>query len=233
MMHKNIRKDLKKLRNVRKHQYHPLIYKIHKKYGISRKSIFYTKEYGAHSNIPKTIIRESIKILLLAAIISSLGGLALENIKIIFISIIPLIIILPALNDMIGDYGVIISSKFSTMLYTGKIRGKWYRDSNFQKLVVQIGIVAFLITLITASVALVISHFSGFLLTSDIILKIFFITLVDVLLIVFILFVIVVYAGYYFYKKKEDMNNFLIPIATSIADFGNMLLLAGLIILMF
>ena len=43
----------------------------------------------------------------------------------------------------------------------------------------------------------------------------------------------VVFAGIYFYRKGEDPSNFLIPITTSIADFGNMLLLSLLVILFF
>jgi len=35
----------------------------------------------------------------------------------------------------------------------------------------------------------------------------------------------------YYYKNNEDPNNFLIPITTSIADFGNMGILAVLIII--
>src|SRR3990167_2010559 len=100
----HVRKHLQKLQKIKREKYHPLIHKIHKKHKISRKTLFYVKEYGPHTNVPKTIIKESIKILLFASIISSFGGLALENIKTIFISITPLIILLPILNDMIGDY---------------------------------------------------------------------------------------------------------------------------------
>ena len=121
---KNVRKHLEKLRKVKRSLYHPLIHKIHKKHKISKKTLFYVKEYGPHSNVPRTIIRESIRILLLASVISSFGGFALEDIKAIFIPIIPLVILLPTLNDMIGDYGTIVSCRFSTMLHEGKIKKK-------------------------------------------------------------------------------------------------------------
>src|SRR3989338_5827245 len=107
-----MRHDLEMLRNIKKKKNTSLIHKIHKKHKISKKTLFYVKEYG-HHNVVNTIIKESIKILLLASIISSVGGLALEHIKTVFISIMPLIILMPTLNDMIGDYGTIISSRFS------------------------------------------------------------------------------------------------------------------------
>src|SRR3989344_7341928 len=100
--HKNIIKHLHKLRKYKRKERCRLFYKIHKKHGISKRTLFYVKEYGEQTNATKTIIKASIKILLLATIISSIGGFALENIKTAFISIVPLVILLPALNDMIG-----------------------------------------------------------------------------------------------------------------------------------
>jgi len=54
-----------------------------------------------------------------------------------------------------------------------------------------------------------------------------------VLVLVAILFLTSITAGLYFYRKGEDPNNFLIPITTSIADFGNMIVLTVLVILVF
>ena len=68
---------LDNLKKIERHKHHPLIHHIHKKYGISKKTLFYVKEYGPKSNVSHTIIRESIKILLFASIVSALGGLAL------------------------------------------------------------------------------------------------------------------------------------------------------------
>ncbi len=230
---KTIKIDLEKLRTIKKKIYHPLIHKIHKKHKISRKTLFYVKEYGPHANVPRTIIKESVKILLFASIISSVGGLALEQIKMVFISIMPLIIIVPTLNDMIGDCGTIISSRFSTMLLENRVGRNWLVNKELRKLFVQILMVSLLTTVISLSVALVISKFSGYALSADIVSKIFFINIIDVVLLVLILFLIAVLAGIYFYKKNEDPNNFLIPITTSIADFGNMIILSVLITLFF
>ncbi len=233
---KPIQKHLERLRKIKRRQHHPLIHKIHKKFAISKKTLFYVKEYGPHSNIPKTIIRESIKILIFASLVSSFGGLALEQIKPIFVSIIPLIVLLPAINGLIGSFGTVISARFSTMLHEGKVRGsiaKAMANKEIGKLFLQI----FIVALIMASAAAILAIFSRgmpiyplFVVNAA---KIFLITIMDVALLVAILFAVAISAGIYIFRKGEDPNNFLIPITTSIADFANMFLLAFLIVLVF
>jgi len=230
---KEIRKHLERLREVKKKHYHPLIHKIHKKHKISKRTLFYVKEYGPHTNVPKTIIKESIKILLFASIISSLGGFALEQVKGIFISIIPLLVLMPVLNSMIGDYGIVVSSKFSTMLHENKVKRKWWEIRELKRLALQIFLISLITTVLSTSIALLVSPFFGYALTTATISKIFLISILDVILLVSILFLVAIFAGIYFYNKGEDPSNFLIPITTSIADFGNMLLLSLLVILFF
>lgn len=224
---------LEKIRAMKKHRYHPLLHKIHKKHKISRKTLFYLKEYGPHTNVPKTIIKESIKILLLASVVSALGGFTLEHIKLIFVSIMPLVILLPALNDMIGDYGAIVSSRFSTMLHEGKIKEKWWENPELKKLAIQIFIIAILTTAFSIMISIAVSSFSGHPVSLETAEKICLIAIIDVVVLVSILFLTSIIAGLYFYKKNEDPNNFLIPIATSIADFGNMIILSVLIVVLF
>jgi len=226
-------KHLEKLRKIKRKRYHPLIHKIHKKHEISKKTLFYVKEYGPHANIPRTIIKESIKVLLLASIISSFGGLAIEHVKFLIVSLFPLVILLPALNDMIGSYGTVMSSKFSTMLHERKVGKKWWLDHTLSKLFVQIFIISIITTLFSCSVALFISGFSSYSISVMIMAKFFFIIIIDVILLIAVLFLTSVFAGMYFYKKGEDPNNFLIPITTSIADFGNMVILSLLVVLFF
>lgn len=230
---KKLKQHLEELKQVKRKKYHPIKTKIRKKYRLSGKTLFYIKEYGPHNNVSRTIIKESIKILMLASLLSSFGGLAVENIKTVFISIVPLIVLLPVLNDMLGDYGIIISSKFTTLLYTGKIMDNWYKSSILKKMLLQIFIIAVLTAIISSSIALVISSFSGYNLNFETSYKIFLISILDTIFIVSLLFLVAVLGGLYIYKKNEDPDNFLIPITTSIADFGNMLLLTLLVILLF
>lgn len=224
-------KDIRRLAGIKRRHYHPLIHRIHEKCRISKRTLFYIKEYGPHTNVAKTIIKESLKILLLASIVSSVGGLALEQIKLLFVSFVPLVILVPVLNNMVGDYGTIISSKFSTMLHKGEVRGKWWREEKLTRLLFQLMAIAVITSIASAAAAFAISLSLGYMITASIISKILLIILADVVLLVSILFLVAVLAGLYFFKKKEDPNNLLIPITTSIADFGNMVILAVLVIL--
>lgn len=230
---KSVHKHLQELCRYKKKEHCELLYKVHKKHGISKKTLFYVKEYGPHTNVTKTILKESIKILLLASLISSIGGLALEQIKETFISLIPLLILLPTLNDMIGDYAAISSSKFATMMVEGKVTRNWWTNKALQKLFVQILLIALITAAVSALLALVISSFSQYAVTTALASKVFAIVMLDVVLLVSILFFTAIVAGLHFYKKREDPNNFLIPITTSIADFGNMIILTGLVVLFF
>ncbi|MBI5072784.1 magnesium transporter [Candidatus Woesearchaeota archaeon] len=232
---KIVKKHLQKLQNVLRHKHHPLIHQIHQVHKISRKTLFYVKEYGPHSNVPKTILKESIKIILLASLLSSFGGFALEEIKSLFLTMIPLIILLPALNDMVGDYGTIVSARFSTMLHEGLVEKKWWKEAAVQKLFWQIMITASITAIMSALIALILTAVMepGSTFTALFAVKIFAITLIDVLALVSILFFVAIIAGLHYFNLKEDPNNFLIPITTSVADFGNMFVLAVLIVVFF
>ncbi len=229
------KRHLKKLQKIVRYKHHPLIHKIHHAHRISKKTLFYVKEYGPHSNVPKTIIKESLKIIVLASILSSIGGLALEQIKALFLTMLPLVILLPAINDMVGDYGTIIAARFSTMLHKCEIKKSWWIETQVQTLFYQIMIIAGITAVISAGIALGIAKYTraALLVTPFFAAKIVMITVIDVLIIVSMLFITTVLAGIHYYRKKEDPNNFLIPITTSIADFANMVVLAGLVLLFF
>ena len=67
------------------------------------------------------IIHESVGILIIASVISTLGGIGLEALQSKLTWLVPIIIVLPALNDMIGDFGAIVASRFTTMLYKKEV----------------------------------------------------------------------------------------------------------------
>lgn len=69
---------LERVRKVRRHEHHPVLHHVHRKYGISRKTLFYMKEYGPRSHVAHVIVRESLKILIIASVISSIGGISLQ-----------------------------------------------------------------------------------------------------------------------------------------------------------
>lgn len=230
-----LQSHLQKLQKVERQHAHPLIFHVHRHFRLSKRTLFYIKEYGPHSHVARVIIRESIAMIIFACILSSLGGFALESVKQIFLSLLPLVIILPVLNDLIGSYGAIVSSRFSMLLYEGKAKSHIgaLRSPEVRTLFAQMWIIASITGVICILAALGIASLAGYELTFLHATKIAVIIFLDMLLLVTLLIVIAVCAGIYIYRKNEDPNNLLIPITTAIADLANMLVLAGLVILFF
>ena len=223
------KKLLQRVTKVRRHEHHPLLHHVHRKYGISRKTLFYMKEYGPHSHVAHVIVRESLKILIIASIISSIGGIGMESITAQLLVVTPLLILMPAMNDMVGDFGCIVSSKFTTMLYLGKVGRKWWRSRHLHSLFLIILVSSFIMSVFIGVAASVIAYWQGFSLTFDVFLKILSIAVMSNLIIVAIIFCISIIGGLGIYRKREDPNNFLIPIATSVADLLNLLIFAILV----
>ena len=180
------------------------------------------------------IIKESIKILLLASIISSIGGIFLQDVESIIIAVIPILIMLPALNDMVGDFGTTFSVKFTTLLYLGAIKkDNILKSKEVRNLIKTLYKVSIISALYMAALSLIIAAFKKFSLNFTIILKIFIITLIVTLVIITIIAVISLFLGVYVFKKKQDPNNFLIPVTTALGDLGNMFILSVLVRILF
>lgn len=209
------------------------IRKLHKKHGLSHRTMFYMKEYGPGKDIHVVIVKESLKILLLTSVISTIGGLQLESIQSSLVTIIPLLIMLPALNDMIGDYGTIISSRFTTALYLGQVNKKWWKSDNMRDLFSDVVKIGALSAVYIAALSSVISYLKGFPLNFALAVKVLFISTICTLILVTGIFLLSVTAGFYIYKRKEDPNNYLIPLTTAVADLGSMLIFVAMVRFLF
>ena len=223
----------RKLVKLKRKHHHPLVHKLHKKHKISYKTLHYMREYGPKSNVYHVIIKESIKVLILASILSSVGGFGLQSIQSKITSILPLLILLPALNNMIGSYGTIVSSKFTTMLYLGKAKKQWWKSSDVRTLFSNIFLIAVMSSVFIGLLASGVSYTKGFGIGVDMIIKIIEISLISTLVMVFVIFILSTTIGLYIYRKNEDPNNFLIPITTSVGDLGSMAIFSFMVYLFF
>lgn len=224
-----LHEDLRQLRQIKRKQHHFLINKLHEKNKISKRTLFYVKEYSDQKVI-KTILKESIKILIFCAILGVFGGLAIERIKIIFVAIVPLVILMPILNDMIGDYGIIISSKFSTLLHKQlRLDKNYFKNQKVKKIFFDILFISFITAILAALSSLAASFFIGFSFDLIFIFKVIAISVIDTLILIIIMYIIAINYGTYIFRRKEDPSNYLIPVTTSIADFGNVIVLMLLV----
>jgi len=221
---------LERLVGIDDKKYFVILDTLKRKYNLSRKTLFYVKEYR-YRDVFATIIRESLIILVATSLISSIGGLFIEEVKSTFITFLPLIVMLPILNDMVGDYSSIISSRLSSILHKrGAIR-KW-NNKDIRNLYLQIMTVALTLSLLAGVFAIGIAYLSHSRFDPYTTAKLILIPVIDVVVFVSFLFVFGILVGVYSYKKKYDPTNLLIPLLTSLADLGNMLFLVVLSVIL-
>jgi len=179
------------------------------------------------------ILKESLKIVIIASILGSIGGIAAASVYEKIVLILPLLILLPALTNMIGSFGSIISSHFTTELFTGKVDENWQESKAFSKLYRNIAVIAVLISIYVAVAANIISYFYGFSFDVILLIKIIFIALLAVSLLLVLMLFVSVFGGLMIFKKNEDPNNFLIPINTALGDLGGLVIFAILVSILF
>lgn len=218
---------------IERRKHHHMVHKIHKKHKISYKTLFYMKEYGPRSHVTSVIINESIKILFIASVISALGGVHVQSIKGYLTGIIPLLILLPALNSLIGSFGTIISSKFTTMLYMGKAPAKWWTSYVVQELIFSILLVGVISSVYIGFVSYGVSMLRGFPFDLNLLVKVLSISMLSTAALIGLIALISITWGLYIFQKQEDPNNFLIPLTTAIGDFGSMAIFSAMVLIMF
>jgi cation transporter-like permease len=223
------KREIHQLSQLKRHRHHPIIHHVHRKHRLSYKTIFYMKEYGPRSHISWVIIRESIKMLLLASLLSSLGGLYIKGVEDKLVTFLPLLILLPALTDMIGDFGCVLSSKFTSMLFLGKIRDKWWKSPEVRQLLATVLFIALISVFFISPLAYLISFMKGFEFTYFMFFKVLVVAMLATFTLIAIILTISVAGSYYIFKKNEDPNNMMIPITTAVADLGTMMVFTMLV----
>ncbi|MFH1420396.1 MAG: magnesium transporter [Candidatus Aenigmatarchaeota archaeon] len=229
----HLKKTVHKISKLKRKQHHHMLINAHKKHNLSYRTLFYIKEYGSRSHTWHTIVHESIRILILASLISTIGGFGLHALESKILMIMPLLILLPALNDMIGDFGTVVSAKFTKLLYMNKVGRKWWKYPEMKALLRTVFVIAILSALFVGALSSFIALIRGFQVTALLFAKVILISLFATTVLVSIIFALSIASGFYVFSKKEDPNNFLIPITTSVADLGSMLLFTLLVAVLF
>jgi mgtE-like transporter len=128
-----------------------------------------------------------------------------------------ILLILPALNSLIGDISTVLVSRLTTHLYIGLIPPKIQKSHRLKE--------DFLGLLFTTLMSIVILIFMGFLIGYSTGIKIInpllisFIIVITVLIIFSIMFLFLFISAIFLFKRGNDPNNFLIPFVTSFVDF--------------
>ncbi len=165
------------------------------------------------------IIKNSWRILLITSILSSLGGLSLETFKHNLIKILPLLIAYPIVSDTLGNFSIVISSKFTTLLYEGKIKKEnYFSNKEVRKMLKIVLINGLFFSVIISILSLLTAFFNNFQIRLIEIMKIILVITFIICTLIFVMFFAIFKLGFYLYEKNKDPDDILIPISTSLSD---------------
>ncbi|MDD5417613.1 MAG: magnesium transporter [Candidatus Nanoarchaeia archaeon] len=176
------------------------------------------------------IIKESLVALVIVSLISSIGGIGLQAVEENLLVLAPLIIIFPAMNNMLGGLGCIVSSKFTTLLYLGKIKPKnWKSSKDIKQMMARI----IAVSVVSAVYLVVLAFLISAEFSLGVFIKVFLMILIITVVVTLSVSIIAVIGGLYIHKKNMDPDNFLIPISTATADMLSLLMFSVMIIVFF
>ncbi|MFX1278232.1 MAG: magnesium transporter [Promethearchaeota archaeon] len=163
------------------------------------------------------IFKESIIIVILSSVFGLFSGTLLSFNDEILYSIPIFLLILPALNSLIGDISTVLVSRLTTHLYIGTIlpkirKSKRIKDDFYGLLLTLLISLGFLII-----TAIFVGIITGVELVNPI--AMILIMLLTILILFFIMFISLFLSAIYLFKRGTDPNNFLIPFITSLSDF--------------
>ncbi len=128
-----------------------------------------------------------------------------------------MLLIIPALNSLIGDLSTVLVSRLTTHLYIGTIPPKIQKSERLIE-----DFYGLIITLLLSLASLLflgylIGIISGIRIVNPLLMIL--IIVATILLIFFIMFLTLFIGAIFLFKRGKDPNNFLIPFVTSLADF--------------
>ena len=172
------------------------------------------------------IIKESIIVVILSSLLGLISGTVLSTNEGLLYSVPILLLILPALNSLIGDFTTILISRLTTHLLIGMIPSKIQKTKKLM-----IDFYGLLLSIILSLVFLIVVGYGVAIATEIQIVNPLIIISILILTVLFLfisLFIILFISSVYIFRKGRDPNNFLIPIVTSLVD-----LLAPLFLVIF
>jgi len=152
-----------------------------------------------------------------------ISGTLLSSNEALLYTVPILLLILPALNSLIGDISTVLVSRLTTHLYIGSLQPKVQNSERLKE-----DFYGLLITLLLSLGALIFLGYLSSVFSGIEIVNPFLITLIvstTVLLIFAMMFLLSFVSAIVLFKRGMDPNNFLIPLITSLIDFLTPLLL--------
>ncbi|MBY9006773.1 MAG: magnesium transporter [Candidatus Lokiarchaeota archaeon] len=165
------------------------------------------------------VIKESIIVVIISSLIGILSGTFLSTNENILSTIPFILLLLPAINSLIGDISTIMISRLTTHLLIGSIPPSIKKS----KRLIEDFIGLLLTILLSLAVLLIVGHIITY--STDISLvnpiEIEIIIILTIIIMFGLIFFMMFISSIFLFKRGKDPNNFLIPFITSLIDFLN------------
>jgi cation transporter-like permease len=159
-----------------------------------------------------------------ASSLSLLGGLGLEHVSDRILPLVPLIIAIPSLNDLVGDYGTIIAA------HTGDPRE---RTKTHRQLALAIAKVVGVNIVAIIGMSLLVAHSRGYILEASFMLRFVGFIVASIVIVVLFMFTLARLLDHFLRAWHINPDELLIPIITSVADIAMLSLVTLAVITIF
>lgn len=163
----------------------------------------------------RTIVLQSVAVLSGAAIISAFSGTLLQSVLGKLVLIPSIFVLLPAFLGEGGNIGSIFASKLTTKLHLGLIKPE-FTMKGIKKELLNSYVLSFLIFPLAGGVSYILAFTTG--ITTISFLSLVLISLFSGIILTTIILVITFFSSILFFKRSIDPDNILIPIITTFAD---------------
>lgn len=177
----------------------------------------------------KTIIKESLPVLLIAGAVSICAGLVLHTNEEILFMLPGILAIIPSFSNMGGSVSSVLCCRLSSALHLGLIHPKLKKTKTLERNVFATMIIGAISFFVLGLVAALFNMAIG--LKSLSIMVFPFVTLAAGFLTVLVLISVTVVFSYVSYSKGMDPDNVVIPVLTSMGDFVGIMFLFVMIML--
>lgn len=145
----------------------------------------------------------------LASTISLIGGIGLEAVTDRLLPLVPLIVAMPGMNDLVGDYASIIAAHASDPAE---------RKTSKKQLIKAIASVLWINILGVIALSLLLAYHRGYVASPAFILKFILFVAASITLVVAVLISLTALLDKILERRKLSPDDILIPVVTSIAD---------------
>lgn len=177
----------------------------------------------------KKIFKESVTIVIISSTIGIFTGTLLSINEKLFYALPLILLILPALNSLIGDISTVLVSRLTIHLYIGSIPPKIQKSERLIEDFIGLLIAILLSLLVLIILGFIIGIYTGINPVNPFL--IILVIILTIMTLFFVLFFLLFIGSIFLFNRGKDPNNFLIPFVTSLADFLTPLLLIIFIII--